>query len=844
MFGCVSTGNPIIPVKPQNNFSGSLEVIIEDPGSAKYFLHADKVHELVFNSKVQSALKSGIQVNVSGEVRDNKIFVSEFKEITGSVAGGGNQTLGTQKIAFILLNFADNQVQSLSFEEAHSLMNTVNGFYEQVSYGQTNFDVDVYGYFTLQTSGAECNPMLWRNMVMQNTDILPQPYPEIVSDWSQYDRIVFAFPQTTCPWTGQGTLGQANVFTIQGPLSFSFAWLDGQEGWDVGTTSHELGHNFGVFHSADYECAGEALAGNCASIEYGDKFSIMGESFAVNEFNVIHRNEFGWVSQTQIAVVNPPVSATYFLGPLESSNPFLKGIKIPHRNQNGIIDFYYYLEYRQPIGFDSDLEPSEVNGVAIRIDEFEQGGGGGSDTQLLDVTPHESNVVSQEIDSSDVVLRAGEFFNDPQSNFSLTVLSASSEFAQVRVGNSFVCESAFEVNQSFQELSQLNAKAGVLDNGKFVVAWNGYHLGDNAQRLDVAARVFSDDSVPIGSEFVANSVFAGDQEFVDVASLSKGKFVLVWQSTPVGSIDSDIFVRVFNADYLPLGPEKRVNLLNAVGAQKLPRVVLLSNGNFVVVFEGQIANGDYGVSARVYDEFGNPLPDMTKEFVVANKVLRKAQKSFEVIALDEGDFAVTWVSEYSSSEKNVFVRVFDSSGNPASEEIKLNELPIRQDPEISSAALFGGGVAIVWTDSDSSSSGVFGKIVYPTGNTSVFAVNEVINGVQSKPFVSTLSDGTIVVVWQSDGIDSAGFGIAARVFGSEGVPLTEQFLVNSQNQMGDQKNAVVKGSLGSGFVIAFESIENGQSDVYARLYDLFGNPIGNDFLVNGSFVLGNQKPWL
>ena len=45
--------------------------------------------------------------------------------------------------------------------------------------------------------------------------------------------------------------------------------------------------------------------------------------------------------------------------------------------------------------------------------------------------------------------------------------------------------------------------------------------------------------------------------------------------------------------------------------------------------------------------------------------------------------------------------------------------------------------------------------------------------------VATLLNGNIVVSWSSDGQDGSGFASVARIFRSDGKPITDEFVVNT-----------------------------------------------------------------
>ena len=76
---------------------------------------------------------------------------------------------------------------------------SVNGFWNEVSYGQTTATGDVYGRFTLSQS-YDCTT----TTAMQTAAIAAAVG---TVDFTQYNRIVIVFPVSSCSFGGSGDLG-------------------------------------------------------------------------------------------------------------------------------------------------------------------------------------------------------------------------------------------------------------------------------------------------------------------------------------------------------------------------------------------------------------------------------------------------------------------------------------------------------------------------------------------------------------------------------------------------------------------------------------------------------------
>ncbi|MDQ8756594.1 calcium-binding protein [Sphingosinicella sp. LHD-64] len=72
-----------------------------------------------------------------------------------------------------------------------------------------------------------------------------------------------------------------------------------------------------------------------------------------------------------------------------------------------------------------------------------------------------------------------------------------------------------------------------LSNGNFVVVWTEGAFGEDAFNdpgADVKARLFAPDGAALGEAFTVHDQIAADQHNADIAALSDGRFVVVWQN--------------------------------------------------------------------------------------------------------------------------------------------------------------------------------------------------------------------------------------------------------------------------------------------------------------------------
>ena len=138
-------------------------------------------------------------------------------------------------------------------------------------------------------------------------------------------------------------------------------------------------------------------------------------------FNSAQKSLFGWI--TSSVKTHTSGTQTYTLSPIESGGGATYAVKVPGRSFRT-----YWLEYRQPVGFDSALSAYPNNGVQVRVaTPFESiCSGCADDTELLDMTPGTSS-------TTDGTLLAGSSFHDNVTGMHISVLAATPSAATVQV---------------------------------------------------------------------------------------------------------------------------------------------------------------------------------------------------------------------------------------------------------------------------------------------------------------------------------------------------------------------------------------------------------------------------
>lgn len=194
------------------------------------------------------------------------------------------------------------------------------------------------------------------------------------------------------------------------------------------TVGHELGHNFGLHHAKDLDCGSDIIGERCASAEYGDALDIMGMSGITGHFNAFSKELLGWITTGSGNVLSVEAEGSYLLEPVETPrNGGAKGLKI-RRGTDDVTGkpLWYYLEYRQAIGFDSFVEGKSgiTGGVIFHLATEDDP----QSNLMLDMIPN-----SGLRDLDDSALLVGQTYSDVQAGITITTEWADGNAASVRV---------------------------------------------------------------------------------------------------------------------------------------------------------------------------------------------------------------------------------------------------------------------------------------------------------------------------------------------------------------------------------------------------------------------------
>lgn len=349
--------------------------------------------------------ESGTKVRIRGVRLGNKIAVQpdDGVLILALTSTGGTvtsttgttiatNTFGEQRTVVLMVNFASNPSEPWTAAAVRdTVFSKVSDYIRENSYGQTWIAGDVFGWFTLAVDPSMCNTM--------DISLAAQQAAKASGiDLTAYQRIVYAFPDIGCPWSGEATVGG----------SPSHAWFDGTV-TNAGVVAHELGHNLGLHHSHMMECGAATVGSTCTLFDYGDPIDRMGGA-ADGHFNAFQKERLGWLGYgVSPAIQTIDASGVYHLEPYSAQTGGTKAVRVrrdidPATGQQR----WFYLEFRQPTGYDSFLSTSRYGSNVTKGVLFHLGTDNDpASSYVVDVTPS-----SQTYDWDDLALVAGTTYTD------------------------------------------------------------------------------------------------------------------------------------------------------------------------------------------------------------------------------------------------------------------------------------------------------------------------------------------------------------------------------------------------------------------------------------------------
>ncbi len=364
--------------------------------------------------------------------------------------------------------------------------------------------------------------------------------------------------------------------------------------------------------------------------------------------------------------------------------------------------------------------------------------------------------------------------------------------------------------------------------------------GGSSANYDTTVTVTGDNDAPTDividaeatSEQVVNTYTTSDQIDPAVAAFDDGGYIVVWVSNGQDGSGYGIYGQRYYADGSTNGGELLVTS-ELSDSETNPSVTTFSDGGFVVAWQDQTSGVMAWAEARVFNADGSAA---TAEFQVSPGV-DGDNEGYQpaVLALSDTEFVVVWANETGGTTYEVVGQIYDRTGSTVGSQFSVGSL-------LGSGGLFGaqteitklddGGFAVAWRTNDGTLSTAT-RVLNADGTVRSAVINP---GGDNIADISSLSNGGFVVTY-----DDAG-ALNATIYDSNGALVVAEFQVNTTSSTARYESTVTRSD--DGFVVVWESSsgDGSGSAILAQRFDLSGNKIGSEVVVNETFSGSQKKP--
>lgn len=244
------------------------------------------------------------------------------------------------------------------------------------------------------------------------------------------------------------------------------------------------------------------------------------------------------------------------------------------------------------------------------------------------------------------------------------------------------------------------------------------------------------------------------------------------------------------------------------------------------------------VTIHDLDSAQTPQPDTDGVFYVLQSALSTGVYH-DVTADASGNLKFVWDSYVSSANNDdIFLRAFDLYGTAQGNETRVNGNYYTIDSQVySRIATNGAGRSVVTWQSwgeDVNGWATVGRIIDSNGSpiSGHFLINQYGGGWEVHPSVAMRADGSFLAAYRGDGRDGSSGSIMASFFDMYGNRVGDEFLVN-EHYSGDQYKPLITLTPSGDFMVAWTSSSQdaGTSGIYARRVNASG-AVGSEFRIN------------
>jgi len=279
--------------------------------------------------------------------------------------------------------------------------------------------------------------------------------------------------------------------------------------------------------------------------------------------------------------------------------------------------------------------------------------------------------------------------------------------------------------------------------------------------------------------------------------------------------------------------------------QQWPTIFTKKDFGFVAAWSQEYDDDKGGPFKRHFNNEGVPVAE--EVMVSTTNATHTITNSYPRIAkFSDESYVITWTDwvGLDGEAGGVFFQRYDESGNKAGSETQVNTYTTSDQIKSKVDVFSDKSFIIVWVSlgQDGEGGGIYGQRFNSTGDAdgTEFVVNTYTTGVQDEPSVSVLSNDNFVITWHSLDQDGDLYGVIAALYDISGNAIGSEFVVNTYTT-DKQAWPVIAARDDGGFVIAYQSEQDGSDyGINAQIFDSSAAKVGDEIRVN-TFTSGTQN---
>ncbi len=265
--------------------------------------------------------------------------------------------------------------------------------------------------------------------------------------------------------------------------------------------------------------------------------------------------------------------------------------------------------------------------------------------------------------------------------------------------------------------SNASPQITVLDNGGYVVTWQGYTSGDYhiyVQQFDATGTGYP----PVVLDGTTGNSSSYETQ-PQITALTGGGYVVTWSGFDYNSsnYDSSTWVQQFDATGTKVGTTVELEGLSNGsngGNYTYPYVAALADGGYAITWmEYDTSNGswDYTVYVQQFTAGGSKVGAVVQLDAPHNNTSNNYDENPRITALGDGGYVVTWMGN-NGSTPDIYVQKFNASGVAVGDIVRLEASggAIDQYPQVTAVGA-DGEYMVTWY-AFSPASGIFNFHLY------------------------------------------------------------------------------------------------------------------------------------